>query len=546
MWELGSRGDDRFAGTTLLDNWGFLSKSKTRGLSAIELGFFQPWWTAPDYTFKFFRPLSMLDLRLDFFVFQDRLWLAHLHSLLWYAFLLAGLAALYKTIYPPRRTSSLHSSKTEAGLRFTTPDKIAFLAWIFFALNDVMGAPLVWNAHRYALIAVSLGIWTLWAHERYMQDLGSAWPGPLFFTLALLAGETATAFCGYLFLRSVKRPLRLIPYFLITAAYLTFYILNGYGVKASGMYINPFGQPLEFAIAIFRRWPVMADSLFSPVSANIWLYAETALWIRHVLTILGYAVVGLMLWTLKPFRDKTESWLMGGALLSLIPFCAMFPADRLLLVACIGVFPVIARYTLEKGKGLLFWFFLVTHLFLAAPLIPGQAALFSSVQDDANKKIKSIARKLPSHSETLVLLNAPGITLGYEFMAIMGFYYPEKIPEYFRLLTTNTKSVKITRLDDYSLDMEAQFLSTEVESGFRSPTLRFSVGEKVELSRVGFSATILEINEAGKPEKVRFRFNKKLEDITIFSWWIDDFKFITPPPVGKSLTVPPAAPYPYI
>ena len=41
---------------------------------------FMPWWTDPDLTIRFWRPLSSLDALVDHVAFGDRAWAWHLHS----------------------------------------------------------------------------------------------------------------------------------------------------------------------------------------------------------------------------------------------------------------------------------------------------------------------------------------------------------------------------------------------------------------------------------------------------------------------------------
>ena len=44
-----------------------------------------PWWTDPEYRVAFFRPLSGLSHWIDYVLWPESPWLAHLHSLLWLA-----------------------------------------------------------------------------------------------------------------------------------------------------------------------------------------------------------------------------------------------------------------------------------------------------------------------------------------------------------------------------------------------------------------------------------------------------------------------------
>ena len=136
-----------------------------------------PWFTLPELKLRFFRPLSSALLQLDTLVFKDALWLAHVHSTLWYLGLVALCRALYRRLVPA----------------------VALLAAVLFALDDSHTMPVVWLANRNSLISVAFAWLGLWAHLRWRED---AWkPGAplswLAYVTALLAGETGIAAMAY-------------------------------------------------------------------------------------------------------------------------------------------------------------------------------------------------------------------------------------------------------------------------------------------------------------------------------------------------------------
>jgi hypothetical protein len=82
------------------------------------------WWMAPDFRISFWRPLSSLTHVLDHLLWPRSSVLAHAHSMLWFAALLAVLGTLYR--------------------RFHTP-WIAHLPLLLYAVDDARGWVLGWT-----------------------------------------------------------------------------------------------------------------------------------------------------------------------------------------------------------------------------------------------------------------------------------------------------------------------------------------------------------------------------------------------------------------
>jgi hypothetical protein len=59
------------------------------------------WWMAPDFRISFWRPLSSLTHVLDHLLWPRSSVLAHAHSMLWFAALLAVLGTLYRRFHTP-------------------------------------------------------------------------------------------------------------------------------------------------------------------------------------------------------------------------------------------------------------------------------------------------------------------------------------------------------------------------------------------------------------------------------------------------------------
>jgi len=139
-----------------------------------------PWWSDPELRLSFYRPLAGLTHALDYRLWPDSPFWAHLHSVFWYVCLIVPLLALYRRILP-----------TAA---------VAGLAALLYAIDDNLTFPVLWIANRNAVISVFFGVVTLLVYDRWRR--GGWKPGavlaPLTLLGAVLANEGGVALGGYL------------------------------------------------------------------------------------------------------------------------------------------------------------------------------------------------------------------------------------------------------------------------------------------------------------------------------------------------------------
>jgi len=126
------------------------------------------------------RPLSSLTHLLDYLVWPRSALLAHAHTMLWFAALLAVLLALYRRFHVAW---------------------IAHLALLLYAVDDASGTVLSFVANRNSLVAATLAFAALLAHDRARRDAWrpGVWLAPALFGAALMGGESALAVTAYLF-----------------------------------------------------------------------------------------------------------------------------------------------------------------------------------------------------------------------------------------------------------------------------------------------------------------------------------------------------------
>ena len=496
----------------------------------MDTGILPPWWSDLTLKIHFFRPLSSLTLWLDHGMHLP-IWLQHVHSLGWYVALLGALALFYRSIF------------TDVG-NDTTRIVVAtgVLALVLYALDDAHGLTVAWLANRHSIIATTFGLLALWRHERYMRGLGPAWQGPALFMVALCAGETALAMLGYFLLRTWKTPKKLCPYVVIVICALGLYKMGGYGTQGSGTYVNPLELPLEFMSAVLLRWPTLIGAQLGLVSSNIWLSVPTTSWLRPAIALSGFLLLSIVLYAIRPWHSH-ELWLFGGALLSLVPMCSIFPHDRLLLVAGIGIAPIVARYLLQGSRGAFWWFMFLTHIVLAVVMLPVQIQVSGNYIEKANNAIQQSPQP-PNGGRQTVIVNGPSLALGPLYAPTSFSMEQTGASEWLFLISMAHSSHVVTRVDRYTVDVEAAFFTTVFERTFRSKRKPFSVGDEIRMARV--TVQILAVDPKGSPRRVRFVFSDDPSRLHWLYWKDDRYQVFTLPEVGEQVEIPEPESYPLL
>ena len=137
-----------------------------------------PWWTHPELTIRFFRPLSSALIWLDHRLLGQSALLMHLHSLAWWVAMVLAAFALYRAFLGER---------------------VARLAVLVFALAPAHSMPIAWLANRDALISLALGIPALLVYTRARESRSTRDVLLSFaiFSLAFLGGEYTLSFVAY-------------------------------------------------------------------------------------------------------------------------------------------------------------------------------------------------------------------------------------------------------------------------------------------------------------------------------------------------------------
>ena len=499
-----------------------------------------PWWCDPEVRIAFARPLSALTHQVDAALWPDCYPLQHAHSLLWFALAVALVATLYRRV---------HGAGAVAGL-----------AGLLFAVEDAHAWPAAWLANRNALVCLVCGTAVIllhlsWhesrKHSRYLAALVAL-------AVGLGAGEATLGALAYVAAWQLTEqgspwPRRLAPlasYAAVVAVWRVLYVRAGYGAAGSALYLDPASDPLAFVKALIERWP--------PMMAAQWLQAPVDAWLLLSLrqqagsaVLAAAAVIGLLalLWTLLRRERLARFWFLGMAL-SIVPLCAAFPMDRLLVFSGIGAFGLMALllrqvgvWPWEPGRA---WGWrrvtavalLVLHLPVAAVLLVGRtAALPVFAQFFALG-----ARHGPSGPEvadqTFVFVNGNDFPVAYTGI-IRKAEGKVPAPRRVALLASMMTSFVAYREDQQTLVITPRegFLARPADCLLADPHPRFAEGERI--ARPDYVAEIRSVTDDGRPRQVAFRFHRVLEDPD-YRWlyWggaqLTEFPL---PSVGESVSV---------
>ncbi len=523
-----------------------------------------PWWTSPELRLSFYRPLTGLTHWIDYQLWPESPALMHVHSLVWFGGLIALTGIFYR--------------------RVMGSAQIAGLAALLFAVDDAHNMPAVWIANRNAMIAMFFGVLALIAHDKWRREnwkLG-ALLAPFALLAGLLSGESAVATVGYLlgyalFLdRSswVSRLRSLLPSVVVCASWWLIYKQMGHGTAGSAIYIDPGTESGRFACAVAERAPMLlcGQWLFT---ADLWaalsVEAGRIMWLTAVVLLV---VISVVLTTLLRHSQGARLWTVG-MMLAVLPCCAAFPADRLLMFVGLGGMGLLAQFLAAVSTnahrlsphGMWRWAvrmlwvgFVAVHLVLSPLLLTLKTNYIKRI----GQSIERTAASLPSgpavRNQVFIIVNTPTA-----FNAQYGFFTQSlagrEIPARMLSLASGVCPIEIHRQDDHTLvvrpqggffpvpgsacpgqeDDAAHFdlrYACAVFDGMFRDDRSMIRGQRIELTDV--TVEIRSVTEDGRPAEAVFRFVRVLEDPS-FRWleWKDGvYVTFAIPGVGETITLP--------
>jgi hypothetical protein len=513
----------------------FLSGDPDEILAYKDLGVL-PWWSEDELKIRFWRPLSSFTHVLDYTLWPHSAVLMHLHSVLWLAALIGVTALLYR--------------------KLIAVPIVAGLATLLYALDDAHGMPVAFLANRNALIAASFGVLSLWLHARYRRD---GWrPGailsPLAFLAALLGGESGIGIAPYLlsyalFLErrsGLARIFTIWPHAVVGIAWLGYYKMSGYGTYGSGFYLDPVGQPAEWFSQFLVRAPLLLlGQWFVPPSslAFAWTEAQT-----HGVAAFGLVFLVCLFFLLRPIvrGDVTARFFALGMLLAVVPITAGFPHDRLLFFVGLGAMPLLSTLlvrlfdrSLSSGIGRAFgWMLVVVHVVIAALLQVVFATAVAAQEPIYADPPRSLPDDPKLETQRLLVVNAPSAFYG-QYTLIVPKLDGRPGPRSLLMLAPGASPLLLERPTSDTLVIEADrgWLGSPFDIVYRARTRVVPVDYRVQLSDVLID--VIETTPDGRPNKVRFTFERDLEDESLRWVRYEAGRYVpfVVPGVGRSVAI---------
>jgi hypothetical protein len=510
----------------------------------IEQGY-APWWMDRDLLLQLFRPLSLWTHLVDAALWPDSAFMWHVHSFVWFAFLLFAATIAFRSLQGPL---------------------IGGLAALLYSVDHTHSMAAGFITNRYVMIATAFSLLALREHHRYRQGAKRAgWIAVIWYGLALLAGESSASIVGYilgyaLFMESGRwrgRALSILPYVVTTFAWRALYNGLGRGARGSDLYIDPLREPFQFAKAVIERAPILQLGQWDQPPAEYYQAAGPKLALGLIIAAWLFAIgLAFALWPLLK-RDALARFWTTGMLLALVPICSAEPNNRMLFSATIGSCGLLARWwyicaheqvkTLRSGLLKYSWWFGVImlwgHLIISPIGVPVNASSLILLEP--------MKRSFDDVGAEAVGREAVFVTVPDYFtvrlMRMTKEVEHKPTPARWRALAFGPEQVTVTRAGERSLILEyaggamsKPALTKPAADLYRSRKNPMQIGQHVTLE--GLEIELLAVTSDGRPLRARFDFAEPLDSARYrFYYWVDNhYRLLDLPAVGAGRALPPA------
>lgn len=463
-----------------------------------------PWWADPALRMTFFRPLSAATHALDYALWPHHPALHHLHSVMWYGLTIAVTLALLRRVHPDH-------------------PRLVAVAGLAFAVAAPHVMTVGWLAGRNTLIGFAFGALAVLAHLSWRRTRRPAALAAALGLLAvgLLASEAALGSLGYVAAWALcvepgpwrRRLATLAPYALVVALWRVAYVRAGFGATATAIYHDPGTDLPGFVGAVLGHLPVLILGRWIPLPLDAWALVPPA---AHALLIAAaaLAVAGLfaLLWPLLAARPRARFW-AAGVVLSLVPFTATMPMDRLVFFAGPGAAGLVG-------------------LLAAAPDGPGprtrRALLVLCLPVAAVVGLlRGITLPLYVGANTAGAEQAPrdAAVPGQTFVHVTGTFHrthyatlmrqaagDPAVPRRSVILSSMLTGATVHRPDARTLEIspDGGYMARMLDQIHRRLDAAFAVGDTVTLPDL--DVEIRALTPDGRPARAAFRFRRPLED----------------------------------
>jgi hypothetical protein len=467
----------------------------------------------------------------------------HAHSIIWFAAVIFLVAILYR--------------------KLLGPVWIAGLAALLYMVDDSNYFPAMWIANRNLLLSLFFSILTLLMYHRWRRQK-SVYAGvavPFLLLLSLLSTEAGIATFAYLFAYALiidrgslrRRALSLAPSFIVIVIWRLIYNTLDYGARGSGFIIDPGSEPLRYAWAVVKRAPVLLSGQWGWQPAEMFNFFSDYAKRWNLVTAGVFLLLILIIFLPLLRKNRVALFWFTGMMFCILPICATSPMNRNLLFAAIGAFGLTAQFIsglfLKESWVPKSRMWRVPAWILCLTLILIHIVIAGATRIIVPKKISSVFNTFYTtvdigsqpdiENKTVVVVNAPHPFL-FLGLPVMRAYENKALPERTRILVPGFVPLEVTRTGEKALLLKAQtgnvlspetsredfklnfvYFYDEFNSLFRPEDLPFRAGEQVELT--GMSVEVIDIDSAGQPRQVLFRFAVSLDDPSL-SWLQWDWK----------------------
>jgi hypothetical protein len=546
-----------------LDMFNFIGSGPAERLALMHSGRL-PWWSDPGIQLSFLRPLPSALAYFDYAVLGPAASASHhWHTAFWWALTVVALAGV---------------------LRRSVPRPVAVLAILLYVVDDAHALPVAWSANRGELVAVASMFGALWAHLDWTQRrrARSRLISVALVCCGMLSGEYALALFGFFVAHALcaeraparLRLRRLAPLTLPIVVYLIARSWLGYGTAGSSFYVDPVRDPVRYLISSLARVPMLLADLIFGYPAE-WWYGDPPwrsrvvhafggmpdAWLTpaHVHEVqLGLGGLGLALASLGLFQLIRRSsqgahhplvWLLGGALLGLLPLCGVLPMSRLCIGPSLGFHTALAWLVVRAARAVVGRDAIVERV-LAGILVAGvcgvhgvyaatrsrsetlQYALRARTEEAWVEHAEIDANGLPARH--IIILSARDLASQFSLPFVRRLHGSSAPASSELLLPAWDGPLEVTRIADNVLDIRA--VRSSDSAAFRTSAYRLDASDfhqRQVFPGDSFTVVVMAV-EHGNPTQLRFAFRKPLGDRS--------YLFLYPVASGlQALRLPPVA-----
>lgn len=481
---------------------------------AERVGLRRPWYAYDGLSVRFLRPIAAVTHYVDHILWPDATWLMHLHSVLWYGIACACIALL--------------------GQRVNADPRVAWVGAFIYALDEAHAEPAAWIANRNGLIATVFASVALLLHHEGCRSsaIRPRVLALLFLGTALLSAEAAVGVLAFFFAHALwvdQRGLRarmasLLPVVCVTVGWFLLHRAMGYGARGSGFYLDPLAD----GRALLAAAPERALYLLRSQVAGMWTLADELPDV--VLAPVRFAgewvlLPALLVWSLlRVQRDRVLAFWLSGAIISMLPLLSVPPHERLLVISGIGwsmAFGSMAvaawdRWSSLRGPGrllpaLALVLLAVVHGMFAPLAFVLEARSFGDGELDPALAAPVLDLRKGLEQAHVVVLNAPNQLHG-AMIPLERARRGLPVARYHSVLGSTPHRVEVTRIDERTLDLSSPFgyLEDVFAAFWRSPSRPLPRRQPIRVH--DYSAEVLWSIVDGRPQRIRFRFDRPLGD----------------------------------